>query len=150
MHNVWGSYSNLLGMNSYSACTGTFTVHTIKIMQRQKSQPVLHVHQVTTYHYLQLSSYQKILESWWRRHLLWRGQQLPLVQSWPLQLLLCSQLPQHHQLLAGSLHQMTDSELPPMDDAYSSGEGRDVKLSGEPSYAWQGETQCAPSRLDLV
>ena len=36
-----------------------------------------------------------------------------------------------------------------MDDAYSSDGGHDVKLSGEPSYAWQGGTRCAPSALDL-
>ena len=110
------------------------------------------VHQTITYHCPQLSSCRMTWETWWRRCLLWRGQlQLVLVQSWPLQLLLCSHLPQHpDQLLPGSpLRRMTDSELPPMDDACSSGEGRDVKLSGEPSYAWQGETQCAPSGLDL-
>ena len=36
-----------------------------------------------------------------------------------------------------------------MDDAYSSDGGHDVKLSGEPFYAWQGGTQYAPSALDL-
>ena len=36
-----------------------------------------------------------------------------------------------------------------MDNAYSSDGGHDVKLSGEPSYAWQGGTEYAPSALDL-
>ena len=45
------------------------------------------------------------------------------------------------QLLPGSHHLLTDSALLPTYDAYFSGEGHDVMLSGESSYVWLGETQ---------